>query len=251
MRSTEWVLVCVLGAATPASGLAGPVCQDLDGDDFSSTPGCGVLDCNDADPHVFPGAPEQCNGGDDDCDGITDEDCSGICTSPEKRFGERRIEGSAGASQRMPSMVRIRNGYAVSWNQRVSDTGFECDGEIRLARLDEDGSLRFGPTLVRAPGSPGRAAWDSYLDWSGEEFVVGVGDVPIPDCTTPGLERAFFQRLDASLSPIGDAIDVSCHQGVSVAVGVLWTGAQWVLFWSEGMNVPATLDGDYAARMSP
>ncbi len=31
-------------------------------------------DCNDGDDHVRPGAPETCNGDDDDCDGFSDED---------------------------------------------------------------------------------------------------------------------------------------------------------------------------------
>ncbi|MBX3275614.1 MAG: hypothetical protein KF729_35470 [Sandaracinaceae bacterium] len=35
------------------------------------------LDCDDTDPEVFPGAPERCNGDDDDCDGRVDE---GIAT---------------------------------------------------------------------------------------------------------------------------------------------------------------------------
>ncbi len=32
----------------------------------------GVYDCDDADPNAFPGAPEACNGVDDDCDGTID-----------------------------------------------------------------------------------------------------------------------------------------------------------------------------------
>lgn len=44
---------------------------DADGDGSPEGP-----DCDDADPAVRPGAAEACNGGDDNCDGVTDEGCS-------------------------------------------------------------------------------------------------------------------------------------------------------------------------------
>jgi hypothetical protein len=59
---------------------------DRDGDGFGSAadawmavdcggaPAATVDDCADDDPTRFPGAPEQCNGLDDDCDGEVDED---------------------------------------------------------------------------------------------------------------------------------------------------------------------------------
>ncbi|HKY32739.1 MAG TPA: putative metal-binding motif-containing protein [Candidatus Polarisedimenticolia bacterium] len=45
----------------------GPV--DMDSDGHNDT-----LDCDDDDPLTFPGAAEVCNGNDDDCDGLLDED---------------------------------------------------------------------------------------------------------------------------------------------------------------------------------
>jgi hypothetical protein len=52
------------------------VCQDVvlpedkDGDTFQ-TPD----DCNDCDASIYPGSSESCDGADNDCDNITDEDC--------------------------------------------------------------------------------------------------------------------------------------------------------------------------------
>jgi hypothetical protein len=45
---------------------------DQDGDGISP---CGMVECDDLDPAQHSGAPEICNGEDDDCDSQTDEDC--------------------------------------------------------------------------------------------------------------------------------------------------------------------------------
>jgi len=72
-----------------ADGGCTPTVPDLDGDGFGTTaespaivcpvpPGRVTVggDCHDGDPLSFPGAPEVCNGLDDDCDGVVDD---GVC----------------------------------------------------------------------------------------------------------------------------------------------------------------------------
>ncbi|MBI3183500.1 MAG: putative metal-binding motif-containing protein [Myxococcales bacterium] len=55
----------------------GPVCLDNDGDGVPGTGDCSgahFLDCNDSNPSTRPGASEVCNGTDDDCDDLVDEE---------------------------------------------------------------------------------------------------------------------------------------------------------------------------------
>ncbi len=73
-----------------------PVDADGDGFDVSS-------DCDDADPSVYPGATEVCNGVDDDCDGVIDED--EVCDTGTPTTGdtgdtgtEDKDEGGGGCS---------------------------------------------------------------------------------------------------------------------------------------------------------
>ncbi|MBN1386302.1 hypothetical protein JW968_05010, partial [Candidatus Woesearchaeota archaeon] len=64
----------------------GPNCIDADGDGYNGTGSveeCGPWDCDDTRTDVYPGAPELCDGVDNDCDGIIDEGCFLNVTSIE------------------------------------------------------------------------------------------------------------------------------------------------------------------------
>jgi hypothetical protein len=52
-------------------------CLDVDGDGHASLECDGGDDCDDGDADVYPGAPERCNGRDDDCDTVVEEDMDG------------------------------------------------------------------------------------------------------------------------------------------------------------------------------
>jgi hypothetical protein len=55
------------------------VTPDADGDGFNAA-ACGGPDCDDARASVHPGAPELCNGIDDDCDRMVDEEGAALCS---------------------------------------------------------------------------------------------------------------------------------------------------------------------------
>jgi formylglycine-generating enzyme required for sulfatase activity len=65
--------------ATDADPDADPC--DLDGDGFLSKD-CGGDDCDDTRKDVRPGAPDVCDGDDNDCDGAADEDSACDCAEP-------------------------------------------------------------------------------------------------------------------------------------------------------------------------
>ncbi len=68
LLSLPLVLLLACPGGDKASDTGGSIDRDADG--FTVADG----DCDDGAPTIFPGAPESCNGVDDDCDSIVDED---------------------------------------------------------------------------------------------------------------------------------------------------------------------------------
>ena len=66
---------------TGAEDTGGDELVDADGDGFDST-----VDCDDADPAVNPSATEVCGGGDDDCDGLIDDEDDSVALAGTVEF---------------------------------------------------------------------------------------------------------------------------------------------------------------------
>lgn len=79
---------CTIDTCDPMGGCVhtpDPACQaDADDDGYPSI-AAGGTDCDDNNPDVHPGAPELCNGIDDDCDTVIDPDADsdGVCDADD------------------------------------------------------------------------------------------------------------------------------------------------------------------------
>ena len=93
MRRLVLVLLVLLAAALPANAQ----CIDVDGDGYGNPASAAcllpILDCNDADPNIYPGAAESCDAFDEDCNGAMDDapTCLQSCPTSERLPGETRL----------------------------------------------------------------------------------------------------------------------------------------------------------------
>jgi len=143
-----------LGSFT-ACGAPEPERADVDGDGFDAE-----SDCDDGDPFVYPGAPEHCNGHDDDCNGLIDDDATSATTlwyvdADGDGFGdpETSTRACAAPDGHIARGEDCDDGDAEVYPGRVDGcdgVDSNCDGIIDddpsdLAYLDRDGDGFGGP----------------------------------------------------------------------------------------------------------
>lgn len=149
VRSAPLTLCLALAAA--GCGDKAPTATDADGDGFAAGE-----DCDDGDASVHPGAPEVCNGADDDCDGEADE---GVA---QTWHADRDGDGF-GDPEAVLASCALPDGYVADASDCDDDdpearpTGVEvCDG------VDNDCDGETDEGVVDAP------TW--FIDGDGDGF---------------------------------------------------------------------------------
>ena len=131
---------------------------DADRDGFLAAP-CGP-DCDDEDPLIFPGATERCNGEDDDCDELVDEELFFEPSREEVAITDDDATSSRGdlawnGEEYGVSFWDYRNGDADIYFQRLDEEGHEVDDEFNVTVTSGDA---FGAQRGRGPGTSSRSA---------------------------------------------------------------------------------------------
>jgi len=121
-------------------------CTDADDDGYAIEGGaCGLIDCNDLNPNINPGVPENCtNGLDDDCDGLIDSfdpDCPLI----------QCINDTDCPPIDCPSINGTVNGTCFAGTCYYEEPPFTCITECSDT-IDNDGD-----TFIDYPADPGCA----------------------------------------------------------------------------------------------
>ncbi|MBM4397429.1 MAG: putative metal-binding motif-containing protein, partial [Deltaproteobacteria bacterium] len=211
---------------------------DLDGDGFGAGPGrclCGprpgyttvdASDCDDADEAAFPGAPETCDGSDDDCDGQADEEGAGGCV-PYFTDADADGWGAAGAS-------RCLCGPDGDWAATVAGDCDDSDpdrhpGAAAVCGKDSDCDGKAGdPGEACDDGSP--TGWDGCTACAPAEFQVNL--------TTDGHQETGTGARRAALAKDGRFIVAWQAQGQD--------GSGWGVY-GRRFNADGTPDGGEVA----
>ena len=205
------------GIAASSSVLA--QCSDMDGDGFGrpgdpSCPQGEQQDCNDRDASMFPGNAEMCDGFDNDCDGVIDNDpgCLGTCPDPVRAIEPVLLTpGDCESSKRGAVVVWNGREFGVLWRSC-------CPLLNHFTRLDLRGRLIGG--VIDLPWEGG---WYPDMVWNGSEYGVAWALNPGTAVETD----IHFARLDRQGRALGNPVQLSFGDGRSRIPEIAWSGEQY------------------------
>ncbi len=200
---------------------------DLDGDGyFAPLPGhrpgdpgsCGD-DCDDTNPNAHPGGIEVCDGVDNDCNGIIDDNMTFLPSGQ----AETRISSDGIAPSGPGGLAWSGQSYAALYTGQVGG-----NYEFFEQRIAADGSsIPPGetPFVEQAP-----ASFSGPVIWVGDRF----GTVWSDNRDGADGYEIFFASLQdngAKIAP-GD-VRITFAQGFSVNPAIAWNGTEFLLAWED------------------
>ncbi len=171
-RETNCVLLLNTGADAERACLPQDLCLDRDGDDFGIGPGCLGRDCDDSSEFRNAGTPEVCDGLDNNCDELIDNN-----PSDAERPCDTGLAGECSAG------TTVCNTGAIECEQNTAASQERCD----LRDNDCDG--------LTDEGEDGQPLNRTCYDGPAETLDVGTCSAGVQTCENGGYTGCSGQSL--------------------------------------------------------
>lgn len=176
--------------------------------------GCG-MDCDDANPRIFPDAVELCDSVDNDCNGVVDDGTS--------------LQPSGLPPERVSPLEATRS----------SANGLAFDGQSFGATMTSElgtwqGQFRqldaFGKPLgeARRVAHVNAETYGGPLVWSGERYLTGYHDA-----RQDGNYEIYFDVLNRKGERLTEDVRVTNADEFSLDPVIAWTGVEALLVWED------------------
>jgi hypothetical protein len=217
---------CTADECAPQSGecrhLA--VTLDEDGDGFrgprpgypAGAPGSCGDDCDDTSARAYPGGFEECDGVDNDCNGVIDDDARYVPAG----VGDVRVTSDAMLQGGSGGLVHNGALYGATYAGQTSHWTPYLEGLL----ADGTTAPELPETAIAAVASD---SFTGPIVWTGAMFGTAWEDRRNDDY------EIYFNRLDAEGHKLSADVRLSSAPGFSLRPQMIWNGSQFVLVWQD------------------
>ncbi len=219
---------CEVSRCEPETGqcVTERITQDLDGDGFfAPRPGfapeqmgsCG-RDCDDTSSAAYPGGEELCDGADNDCDGIIDNDSKYL-----SRVGDEPVSLDVGTFE-----LDAVGGRGISFGDGTYALSYWGRQDLNLSYLrgvSVDGSEVFAQDTIASVKAP---SFGGTLTWSGSSFGVAWSDPRVDD-----NYEVYFARFNSMGEKLAPDLRITVAEDFSIHPIVHYDQGRFALVWDD------------------